>query len=75
MIYFFEGMWFYTSQQLGGSEKFYDVYYKGSEYGGAAQLELKLGKRVKFSISSRPNTAKWSVSASIWTSIWATTIS
>ena len=48
MIYFFEGMWFYTSQQLGGSEKFYDVYYKGSEYGGAAQLELKLGKRVKF---------------------------
>ena len=39
MIYFFEGMWFYTSQQLGGSEKFYDVYYKGSEYGGAAQLE------------------------------------
>lgn len=36
MIYFFEGMWFYTSQQLGGSEKFYDVYYKGSEYGGAA---------------------------------------
>ena len=66
MIYFFEGMWFYTSQQLGGSEKFYDVYYKGSEYGGAAQLELKLGKRVKFfSISSRPNTEKWSVSASI----------
>lgn len=48
MIYFFEGMWFYTSQQLGGSEKFYDVYYKGSEYGGAAQLELKLGKRVTF---------------------------
>lgn len=48
MIYFFEGLWFYTSQQLGGSEAFHDIYYKGSEYGGSVQLELKLGRRVKF---------------------------
>lgn len=48
VIYFFEGLWFYTSQQLSGNETFNDIYYKGSEYGGSAQLEIKLGRSVKF---------------------------
>lgn len=46
-IYFFEGLWFHTSEQLG-SLAMDAVYYKGSEYGGAVQLELKPWRSVRF---------------------------
>ncbi len=42
-IYFFEGLWFYTSLSVAGTNQMDPVFYKGTTVGGAAQLELKLG--------------------------------
>lgn len=48
VIYLFEGLWFYTSEQLEGEFAAGEAYYKGAAYGGSAQVELKFGDRVKF---------------------------
>lgn len=45
-VYLFEGLWFYETEQTNG---FLDeIRYRGSKYGGSAQLEFNLSKSVKF---------------------------
>ncbi len=43
----FEGLWFYSTQAASTNPNDY-ITYKGSNYGGGAQVELKAGERFKF---------------------------
>lgn len=46
-VYLFEGLWFYTTQLASSGSNSNPYQYKGSEYGGAAQFELKFSPRVR----------------------------
>ena len=45
-LYLFEGLWFYMAELVPSGSNSNPIHYKESEYGGAAQFELKFSPRV-----------------------------